>query len=102
MLQIKLNHGTYDNCSIKMHKYSNNRPALVIYHANEILLTATVNMQSNIIPDGYVCIKDWSENEGILTALIENNIIESPEFYIPLEFVTVSVCKLLLDINQIN
>jgi len=98
-MNIKLNHEIYNECSIKVCKYSNNRPALVIYHEGEVLLTATVNMPDSNVPEGYVCIKDWSENEGILKALIENSIIAPPEFYILLEFVTVSVCKLLGEKN---
>jgi len=93
-MQIKLNNGTYDDCSIKICKYPNNRPALVLYHEGEILLIATVNMPDVEIPDGYVCIKDWSENEGILTSLIENKIIKPPKFHIPTEYVNISVCKL--------
>ena len=95
-MNIKLNHGTYDNCSIEMVKYSNNRPAIVLYHEGEVLLKATVNMPDIDIPEGYVCIKDWSENEGILVALIEHNIITPPKFIIPLEFVNISVCRLLI------
>ena len=101
-MNIKLNHGTYNDCSIEMVKYSNNRPALVIYHENEVLLVATVNMPDIDIPEGYVCIKDWSENEGILESLIENSVINPPEFYIRLDFVYVSVCKLLIGENHVD
>lgn len=96
-MNIKLSHGTYEDCLIKMHKYLNNRPALVIYHEGQVLLKASVNMPDHVIPEGYVCIKDWAENEGILAILIENNIIEAPEFVILSGFVTVNVCKLKIN-----
>jgi len=101
-MQLKLNHGTYNNCTIKLCTYPNNRPAIIIYHNDEVLLKASVNMPDYPIPEEYVCIKDWSENEGILKALIENEIIHPPEFTISSGFVIVNVCKLLKGANHVN
>jgi hypothetical protein len=101
-MQLKLNHGTYNDCTIKLCTYPNNRPALVIYQNAGILLATSVNMPNTIIPEKYVCIKDWTENEGILKALIENKIIAPPEFFISLEFININVCKLLKGANHVN
>jgi hypothetical protein len=101
-MQVKLNHGTYDDCKINICKYPNECPAIVIYHDDKVLLKASVNMPDHLIPEGYICIKDWSENEGILQVLIENRIIEPPDFLITLEFVTVQVCKLIEGDKYVN
>lgn len=93
-MNIKLSHGLYMDCIIKEHKYENGRSALVIYQNDEVLCKATVNMPETIIPDGYVCIKDWSENEGVLNSLIIAGVIYPPEYSMPSGFVYVDVCKL--------
>jgi hypothetical protein len=41
-----------------------------------------------------VGIKNYSENEGVLTFLLENNIVEPPHRFVQSGFVTIPVCKL--------
>jgi hypothetical protein len=94
-MDFKLTHGTYRNCTIKVHKYLNDRPALIIYYDDKVLLKASINMPEITIPEDYICIKNWAENEGILEALIENNIIEPTKYVIPSGHIMVPVCKLL-------
>jgi len=101
-MDITLTHGTYLNCSLQFHKYQNNQPALVIYHEDDVLLKASVNMPELSLPPGYIFIKNWSENEGILEALIENQVIEPPKCYIPSGFVNVYVCKLIEGADNVN
>ena len=93
-MNIKLAHGIYENCTIRMHEYPNGGPALVIYQDDQVLLKASVNIPEYTLPEGYICIKNWSENEGILESLIENNIIDPPRVFIPLSFNEAPVCKL--------
>jgi len=93
-MNIKLSFAEYSNCYIKIQKYSNGQPALVIYQDGEVLLKASVNVQNYIPPKGFICIKNWSENEGILESLIENQVIDPPQVFIPSGFVEVPVCKL--------
>ena len=56
--------------------------------------TATSRVQENL-EDGEVAIKDWSENEGILDFLVENNFIEKPHRFVEQGFVRVPICKLI-------
>lgn len=95
-MDIRLAYGTYTDCSIKLAEYANHQAALVVIHNSEQLLKASVNMPDHKIPEGYICIKDWSENEGVLDSLIENRIVESPEYFLPSGFVDVAICKLLI------
>lgn len=56
-------------------------------------MTASVAHDVNI-DDDCVIIKNYSENEGILEALIEAGIIEKPFCEIPVNFVTLYVAAL--------
>lgn len=56
-------------------------------------MTASVAHDVNIADD-CVIIKNYSENEGILEALIEAGIIEKPFCEIPVNFVTLYVAAL--------
>ena len=56
-------------------------------------MTASVAHDVNI-PDDCVIIKNYSENEGIMEALIEAGIIEKPFAQIPVNFVTLYVAAL--------
>lgn len=54
--------------------------------------TATTHL-SGQLEKGEIAIKDWSENEGILDFLIENNIVTKPHRFINSGFVSVPICK---------
>ena len=58
-MDIRLPHGVYLACDIQLQKYSNERPALVIYQEDEVFLKASVNLPEIDIPEGYICIKNW-------------------------------------------
>lgn len=55
---------------------------------------ATVCVPDRAPEPGYVMIKDWSENEGVLNALINAGVIEKPVREWPINFVTAHECKL--------
>ena len=99
-MNVTLPHSTYKDCTLEWTKYSNDCPALIIHHKGEMLLKASVNMPTFEIPLSHICIKDWSENEGVLEALIKNGIVAGPDYYIPSGFVYVPVCKILINIQN--
>ena len=53
---------------------------------------ATVNLPG--LTEGEVAIKNYSENEGVLYFLLENNIVEQPHRWINSGFVNIPVCRL--------
>ena len=56
--------------------------------------TITTNLEVSI-PEGYIAVKHYSENEGLVQALIEADIIESiPLRFIQSGFVEIPVHKL--------
>lgn len=58
----------------------------------ELIATATVNTEG--IPTDHVAVKDYSENRGVLDALINANIVYSPVTYREQGFVKIPICKL--------
>lgn len=76
-------------------KYDDGTDAIVIETTDGIPYgTASVNLREKI-PSGFVAVKDYSENIGILEALVYAKIIGQPEFYIRTGYVEVPVCKIL-------
>ena len=78
--------------------YANGQPGIVLYYEGEPYMTATVAVDpadaSYLIDESEdVVIKNYSENEGILEALVEGGIIEKPHATIEINFVTLYVAK---------
>lgn len=91
------------DCEILKLRYPNNRPALQLVDAEsfEPIATATVNVPDydfdNLDEKTHVLIKDYSENEGMLQALIEQKIVEDTgRRYLLSHFVFAPICKLLV------
>lgn len=56
---------------------------------------ASVNTDE-LLPPGMIAIKNWSENEGILDALIDARIVGKPVYSYPEGFVEIMICPLLI------
>ena len=85
-------------CNIVKEQYTNGRTALLLIDVddNEHVATATVNLPDDDIPEKYVAIKDYSENEGMLNLLIKEKIVAQPVEHINSGFVNIPICKLLI------
>lgn len=81
------------------HYTDNDRLALLLHdpEEDEPYATASVNVVEAQVPDGHVLIKNWSENEGVLEALIAAKIIGPPTKQIPVGFVYALLCPLLVE-----
>lgn len=76
-------------------KYDDGTDAIILETADGVPYgTASVNLRDKI-PSGFVAVKDYSENIGMLEALIYAKIIGRPEFYVRTGYVEVPVCKIL-------
>jgi hypothetical protein len=82
------------SCVIEKGEYRAGGPALHLASAEdgEPIATATVWLPN--IPAGCVAIKNYSENEGMLPALVSAGVVSKPINYISSGFVTIPVCKL--------
>lgn len=67
-----------------------------LYDAKDMepFLVATSNIPTLNNVEGYVAVKDYSENEGILNFLIENNFVEPPITFVRENLVNFPICKL--------
>lgn len=80
--------------TIVMSRYANGQNAIQLVDQDGMpFMTASVAYDVNIAID-CVIIKNYSENEGILEALIEAGIIDKPFMEIPTGFVTLYVAAL--------
>jgi hypothetical protein len=68
-------------CLVEPAHYGNGRKALVLNEKqppHERIAVATVNLVGDICPDDCAFIKDYSENDGMTSALQIAGLIESP------------------------
>ena len=86
------------NCIAVKAEYMNGRAALELVEdgTGESILMATVNVPEIHLLEGEVLIKDYSENKGVLLALQNAGVIGEALQEIPLNFVTIQRCKLLI------
>ena len=85
-------------CEVRREKYANGQNCLRLVDSEDgfTFCTASVALEHEMvnIDENDVIIKNYSENEGILTALINAGIIEEPHRAFSYNYVTLYVCKL--------
>jgi hypothetical protein len=84
---------------LEFNRYGDGQRYLGLWYNDEPYLTATVRINVPGHPtfeldEDDVVIKNYSENEGVLEALIAANIIDKPHTKLPCNFVTLYVCQL--------
>lgn len=89
-----------EKCFIEKLEYDNGRVALRLYTVTEgfkePMGTATVNIPEAKLERDETLIKDWSENKGMLQALIEAGIVEDTGLTYRTGYVCANICKLLI------
>lgn len=85
-------------CELEVRRYSNGRPALQLRDSKDgsPVAVATVNLPGLPIPGDCVAIKDYSENEGMLDALMQQGVVGKPISYVTSGFVRIPICPLLV------
>ena len=91
----KVKFKTWD-CVVAYAKYGNDRVAIQLLQAdnNEPIAVASVNLPDHRMEADEIAIKDYSENEGMLEALMKAKVVSAPLRYIESGFVTIPVCQL--------
>jgi hypothetical protein len=92
------------NCLILARRYDNGRVALQLVDATEgdPIATATINLPEFAVPEGHVLIKDWSENAGMLDALVSAGLVEDTGTKIPTGYVDACLAKLLVPASSLK
>lgn len=87
-----------EECDVKFHNYSNGRIAIQLVIAeppHEPMAVATLNIPSEPMAPDEVIIKDYSENAGMVDALIKAGVIYHPHRYVSSGWVSkIPVCGL--------
>lgn len=94
--QVKFKNYT---CDLEFNRYAaDGSPhiSLIDIESKEFIATATVYIQGKPPAENYVWIKDYSENEGILQALIDAKVVEPTGIHTTTGFVTVPLVRLLI------
>jgi hypothetical protein len=60
------------------------------------VVTASVNVDY-LLPPGHVAIKDYSENRGVLEALITSGIVADTGQRLPIGYTHAHLCRLLVE-----
>jgi len=91
-------YGEQFNISLVFGQYRNGQRAIeMIDEADGApYAVATVALVDEQLSADEVAIKNWSENQGVLESLIENEIVSAPIRYVSSGFVQVPICKLLV------
>lgn len=73
------------NCVVLFERYSNNKRVclkLIDEDDGMEVVTATTNLPDIQLDENEVIIKNYSENEGVLQALIKAGVVYSPERFV--------------------
>ena len=83
------------DCKVLVKQYDNNGRIvlqLVDSETSAPIATATVNMPDEYLAETEVLIKDYSENEGMLAALVEAGIVTDTGQKVNSGFVQIPIC----------
>lgn len=91
MIQVRFKDWT---CTVQKRRYDNGRVALSLVDEEGPVATATVNLPDVTLGRNQVAIKDWSENEGMLDALVAAGVVKPTGHKVRSGFVEVPICEL--------
>lgn len=84
------------DCVVFVGVYESGRIALQLFDAKDMepVATATVNLPDAPLEEYEVLIKDYSENEGMVDALVKAGLVTDTTKRVPTGFAAASVCQL--------
>lgn len=84
-------------CTALLRSYANGRPAVVLVHSSDQspVACATVNLPDVALAADEILVKDYSENQGILAALVAAGIVITTGRTVSCGFAQAHVCRLL-------
>lgn len=97
--ELSAAHGDVPNAKLWLTRYMEDDSwALMVTDDSDLpIMTATVNLtdQGEVPAPGYVFIKDWSENRGVMDSLIAAGLIDRPVRQVYLSFIEAYECAIL-------
>lgn len=88
------------NCILNFGQYANGRTAIQLIDVEDgaPVAIATVNVPEYDLAADEVVIKSYSENIGVLDALINANIVRETGRFVNTGYISAPVCKLLVSV----
>jgi len=84
-------------CSVVFERHSDGSTCIQLFcEDGEPMCRATVFVGGFPQSPGYVLVKNWSENAGILDVLVKAGIVEDTGMSVPTGYVRANICKLLV------
>ena len=84
------------DCDIIYGEYGNGRMVIQLFQTGVespyLVATATVNLPDEKLDTDEIAIKDYSENEGMLTALVEAGIVTKIKRLVSSGYVIIPIC----------
>ena len=96
-ISLKLNSGEEFLVTVLAERYEDGVLALSCFDHEGPFCHLSTHPKGIDVPEGYTLIKNYSENAGFLDQLVEQGIIESPTCHISWEYISLPVCKVLID-----
>jgi hypothetical protein len=93
-------------CNLRWGQYGHGKPAITLIDdkTGEPVAVASINLQDypeHKLPPNHIHIKDYSENEGMVDALVEAGVVEEIQsFGIGRHSVKCTLCKLLIEVER--
>lgn len=84
-------------CELVFARYENDRIAIRLVSEDETIAMATVNVPCCPLARDEILIKSYSENEGMLEALIDAGVVEPTGVICKVGQAEAHVCRLLID-----
>jgi hypothetical protein len=91
MMKYKYSSKDGDNYQLNVHVTKNK---ISLIDSADGMPYATASTYLPGLKEGEYAIKDYSENEGVLNFLLENNIIESPHRFGRSGYVIIPICRI--------
>ena len=88
------------NVNLEYSRYTSNDSVAIILNdveTHDVITVCTVNL-NELLPNE-IGIKDYSENEGMLDWLLENDIVTEPHRYIQSGWVLIPICYLKKEVK---
>lgn len=82
---------------LQLGEYTNSQTALELINTldGSPVITASISVPDCALEKNELIIKDYSENEGVLSFLVENNIVRPLGRYVNTGLITVQIVELL-------
>jgi|SRR5665647_1989538 len=83
------------DCSVRVSSYNNGQVNIQLFDEEGPYATASICLVGQELPQNYTAIKNYSENEGILDALVEAGVVRYTGVKVAVGMVMVPIVEVL-------